>query len=240
MASRAAQMTFRLAQPLRLGIDRPLSHTMTPPVAILVSAVGGYLSGSLPFGYWAGKLKGIDIRQHGSGNIGATNVFRVLGKGMGIPVFILDALKGWLPAWLAGLWLQRQGAALELVSAAAVVAGLAAVLGHMFTFWLGFKGGKGVATTAGVLLGIAPLAMLGGLAVWLLFFFTTRYVSLASMMAGVGVVATMAATMARSGRWDLVMLGFGVLMMLLVIVRHRSNIIRLLAGTESKAGQKKK
>lgn len=213
---------------------------MTPPVAILVSAVGGYLSGSLPFGYWAGKLKGIDIRQHGSGNIGATNVFRVLGKGMGIPVFILDALKGWLPAWLAGLWLQQQGAALELVSAAAVVAGLAAVLGHMFTFWLGFKGGKGVATTAGVLLGIAPLAMLGGLAVWLLFFFTTRYVSLASMMAGVGVVATMAITMARSGRWDLVMLGFGVLIMLLVIVRHRSNITRLLAGTESKAGQKKK
>lgn len=213
---------------------------MTPPVAILVSAVGGYLSGSLPFGYWAGKLKGIDIRQHGSGNIGATNVFRVLGKGMGIPVFFLDALKGWLPAWLAGLWLQQQGAALELVSAAAVVAGLAAVLGHMFTFWLGFKGGKGVATTAGVLLGIAPLAMLGGLAVWLLFFFTTRYVSLASMMAGVGVVATMAITMARSGRWDLVMLGFGVLIMLLVIVRHRSNITRLLAGTESKAGQKKK
>lgn len=213
---------------------------MTPPVAILVSAVGGYLSGSLPFGYWAGKLKGIDIRQHGSGNIGATNVFRVLGKGMGIPVFILDALKGWLPAWLAGLWLQQQGAALELVSAAAVVAGLAAVLGHMFTFWLGFKGGKGVATTAGVLLGIAPLAMLGGLAVWLLFFFTTRYVSLASMMAGVGVVATMTITMARSGRWDLVMLGFGVLIMLLVIVRHRSNITRLLAGTESKAGQKKK
>lgn len=213
---------------------------MTPPVAILVSAVGGYLSGSLPFGYWAGKLKGIDIRQHGSGNIGATNVFRVLGKGMGIPVFILDALKGWLPAWLAGLWLQQQGAALELVSAAAVVAGLAAVLGHMFTFWLGFKGGKGVATTAGVLLGIAPLAMLGGLAVWLLFFFTTRYVSLASMMAGVGVVATMAITMARSGRWDQVMLGFGVLIMLLVIVRHRSNITRLLAGTESKAGQKKK
>ncbi len=213
---------------------------MTPPVAILVSAVGGYLSGSLPFGYWAGKLKGIDIRQHGSGNIGATNVFRVLGKGMGIPVFILDALKGWLPAWLAGLWLQQLGAALELVSAAAVVAGLAAVLGHMFTFWLGFKGGKGVATTAGVLLGIAPLAMLGGLAVWLLFFFTTRYVSLASMMAGVGVVATMAITMARSGRWDLVMLGFGVLIMLLVIVRHRSNITRLLAGTESKAGQKKK
>lgn len=212
---------------------------MNPAVAILISAFVGYLSGAMPFGYWAGKLKGMDIRQHGSGNIGATNVIRVLGKGIGIPVFILDALKGWLPVWLAASFLAKQGAATEIVSAGAVVAGLSAVLGHMFTFWLGFKGGKGVATTAGVLLGIAPLAMLGGLGVWLLFFFTTRYVSLASMMAGVGVVATMVAVMARDGRWDAVMLGFGVLIMVLVIVRHRANIGRILAGTEPKAGRKK-
>lgn len=212
---------------------------MNPAVAILISAVVGYLSGAMPFGYWAGKLKGMDIRQHGSGNIGATNVIRVLGKGIGIPVFILDALKGWLPVWLAASFLAKQGAATEIVSAGAVVAGLSAVLGHMFTFWLGFKGGKGVATTAGVLLGIAPLAMLGGLVVWLLFFFTTRYVSLASMMAGVGVVATMVAVMARDGRWDAVMLGFGVLIMVLVIVRHRANMGRILAGTEPKAGRKK-
>ncbi len=212
---------------------------MNPAVAILISAVVGYLSGAMPFGYWAGKLKGMDIRQHGSGNIGATNVIRVLGKGIGIPVFILDALKGWLPVWLAASFLAKQGAATEIVSAGAVVAGLSAVLGHMFTFWLGFKGGKGVATTAGVLLGIAPLAMLGGLLVWLLFFFTTRYVSLASMMAGVGVVATMVAVMVSEGRWDAVMLGFGVLIMVLVIVRHRANIGRILAGTEPKAGRKK-
>ena len=117
--------------------------------------------------------------------------------------------------------------------------GLAAVLGHMFTFWLGFKGGKGVATTTGVLLGIAPIAMLGGLAVWLAFFFTMRYVSLASMMAGVGVAVTMLIQMSRSGQWDMVMLGFGLLIMLLVIVRHRANIQRIIAGTEPKAGQKK-
>ena len=212
---------------------------MNPAVAILISAVVGYLSGAMPFGYWAGKLKGMDIRQHGSGNIGATNVIRVLGKGIGIPVFILDALKGWLPVWLAASFLAKQGAATEIVSAGAVVAGLSAVLGHMFTFWLGFKGGKGVATTAGVLLGIAPLAMLGGLVVWLLFFFTLRYVSLASMMAGVGVVATMVGVMAKEGSWDFVMLGFGVLIMVLVIVRHRGNVSRILAGTEPKAGRKK-
>ena len=212
---------------------------MNPAVAILISAVGGYVSGAMPFGFWAGKLKGLDIRQHGSGNIGATNVIRVLGKGIGIPVFILDALKGWLPAWLAGFLLTKEGMATEIVSAGTVVAGLSAVLGHMFTFWLNFKGGKGVATTAGVLLGIAPIAMLGGLAVWLLFFFTTRFVSLASMMAGVGVVATMVAVMIQRGQWDFVMLGFGVLIMVLVIVRHRANIGRILAGTEPKAGRKK-
>ena len=212
---------------------------MTSAAAIVVSAVGGYLSGALPFGYWAGKLRGIDIRQHGSGNIGATNVIRVLGKGIGVPVFLLDLLKGWLPAWLAGEWLAGQGASPELVSSAAVAAGLAAVLGHMFTFWLGFKGGKGVATTTGVLLGIAPLAMLGGLAVWLLLFFTLRYVSLASMLAGVGVLATMVVQMRCAGQWNAVLLGFGVLILALVVVRHRSNIGRLLAGTEPKAGRKK-
>lgn len=212
---------------------------MNPVLAILLCAAGGYVSGATPFGYLAGKLKGMDIRQHGSGNIGATNAIRVLGKGIGIPVFILDLLKGWLPVWLAKAWLITLPEGAALVSTGAVVTGLAAVLGHMFTFWLGFKGGKGVATTTGVLLGIAPIAMLGGLAVWLAFFFTMRYVSLASIMAGVGVAVTMLIQMSRSGQWDVVMLGFGLLIMLLVIVRHRANIQRILAGTEPKAGQKK-
>lgn len=210
---------------------------MTPTTAILASIACGYLSGSVPFGYLAGRLKGLDIRQHGSGNIGATNAIRVLGKGIGIPVFILDMLKGWLPVWLAALWLE--GGSMEMVSTGKVLAGFAAVLGHMFTFWLGGKGGKGIATTAGVLLGIAPLAMLGGLAAFLLFFIPTRYVSLGSLAAAVGVPATMAGQMARAGRWDFVMLGFGLVVMVLVFVRHRSNIQRLLAGTESRMGAKK-
>lgn len=210
---------------------------MTSATAILASIACGYLSGSVPFGYLGGKLKGLDIRQHGSGNIGATNAIRVLGKGIGIPVFILDMLKGWLPVWLAALWLE--GASSELISTGKVLAGFAAVLGHMFTFWLGGKGGKGIATTAGVLLGIAPLAMLGGLAAFLLFFLPTRYVSLGSLAAAVGVPATMAAQMVRAGRWDFVMLGFGLVVMVLVFVRHRTNIQRLLAGTESRMGAKK-
>lgn len=197
----------------------------------VLGVAAGFLSGSLPFGYLAGRWRGIDIRRHGSGNIGATNVIRVLGKGIGIPVFILDLLKGLLPC----LWVRAQGAE----SWVWVATGLAAILGHMFTPWLGCKGGKGVATAAGVLAGIAPVPVLGGLALWLLFFFTTRYVSLASMMAGVGVSGTMAAQMAATGRWDPVLLGFGVLLMLLVILRHRGNIARLLAGSEPKAGRKK-
>ena len=213
---------------------------MPPILALLLAALGGYISGATPFGYLAGKLtRGIDIRQHGSGNIGATNAIRVLGKGIGIPVFILDFLKGWLPVWMAKSWMAGIPGAETLVSAAAVLTGLAAVLGHMFTFWLGFKGGKGVATTGGVLLGIAPLAMLGGLVVWLGFFYTLRYVSLASMMAGVGVVLTMILQMSRSGSWDWVMLGFGFLVMVLVIVRHKANISRIMAGTEPRAGRKK-
>jgi glycerol-3-phosphate acyltransferase PlsY len=111
--------------------------------------------------------------------------------------------------------------------------------GFMFTPWLGFKGGKGVATAAGVLLGIAPVAMGVALLAWMAFFFTTKYVSLASMVAAVAVPATMAVQMARSGVWDGVLLGFGILLAVLVVVRHRANIQRLMAGTESRAGAKK-
>src|SRR6476620_4945222 len=156
------------------------------PFAIALCALAGYLAGSLPFGYFAGKLKGVDIRQHGSGNIGATNAIRVLGKGIGIPVFILDMLKGWLPVLGASSWLGHQGYSVEMVSVAKAVTGFSAVLGHMFTCWLGFKGGKGVATMAGVLIGIEPIAMLGALGAWLVVFFTTRYVSLASLASAVG------------------------------------------------------
>jgi glycerol-3-phosphate acyltransferase PlsY len=194
-------------------------------------AVGGFLSGSLPFGYFAGRMRGMDIREHGSGNIGATNVIRVLGKGVGIPVFVLDLLKGLVPV------LVMKGLGAE--SWVWVLTGMCAILGHMFTPWLGFKGGKGVATAAGVLLGIEPLSMLVGLGVWLVFYFGTRYVSLASMMAGVGVAGTMAVQMGRSGEWDGVLLGFGVALALLVILRHRANIGRLIAGTEPRSGGKK-
>jgi glycerol-3-phosphate acyltransferase PlsY len=212
---------------------------MTTTTATLLSIACGYLCGSVPFGYLAGRLKGIDIRQHGSGNIGATNAIRVLGKGIGIPVFLLDMLKGWFPVWLAAGWIAHTGAEVEMVSLGKVLAGFAAVLGHMFTFWLGFKGGKGIATTGGVLAGVSPAGMLGGWIGFLTFLFAFRYVSLGSLAAAVGVPTAMAIQMYREGRWDSVLLGFGLVVMVLAFIRHRSNIQRLIAGTESKAFVKK-
>ena len=212
---------------------------MTSSTALLASAACGYLCGSLPFGYWAGRLRGIDIRQHGSGNIGATNVIRVLGKPIGIPVFLLDMLKGWLPVFLAAHWMSCTGAADEMISTAKVVGGFSAVLGHMYTFWLSFKGGKGIATTAGVLLSLSLAGFAGAVAVWVVVFFATKYVSLASITAAPAVPAVMAFMMWREGRWDAVMLTFGIVVMVLAIWKHRSNIQRLLAGTENRAGAKK-
>ena len=212
---------------------------MTTTTALILAALTGYLCGALPFGYWAGKLKGIDIRQHGSGNIGATNVIRVLGKPIGIPVFLLDMMKGWLPVFLAAKWMTATGAGAEMISTAKVIGGFSAVLGHMYTFWLSFKGGKGIATTAGVLLGMSLAGFFGGWAAWLVVFFASKYVSLASIAAAVSVPSSMALVMWREGKWDLVMLSFGVVVMVLAIWKHRSNIQRLLAGTENRAGAKK-
>lgn len=212
---------------------------MTPTTALFASAACGYLCGSLPFGYWAGRLRGIDIRQHGSGNIGATNVVRVLGKPIGIPVFLLDMMKGWLPVFLAASWMKAAGANIELISTAKVVGGFSAVLGHMYTFWLSFKGGKGIATTAGVLMGMSLAGFFGGWAAWLVVFFASKYVSLASIAAAVSVPSSMAFVMWREDQWDAVMLTFGIVVMLLAIWKHRANIQRLLAGTENRAGAKK-
>jgi glycerol-3-phosphate acyltransferase PlsY len=197
-----------------------------------------YFCGALPFGYWAGRLKGIDIRQHGSKNIGATNVIRVLGKKVGIPVFILDVLKGAAPTMFAKIWMtDRWG--VDVGTLVAVLCAAAAVLGHTFTFWLGFKGGKGVATTAGGLLGLEPLSLGIGLVAWAITFYASRYVALASIVAAVVLPVSMAVLMFTRGTLNYVLLGFGIVMGVLVIVRHRTNIARMMAGTENRFGKKK-
>ena len=203
---------------------------MTTPLILL--ALASYLLGAVPFGLLIGFSRGIDIRKVGSGNIGATNVMRAVGKPWGIATFIADAIKGFLPAFLFPRFVQADAA---LTS---VVFGFAAILGHNFPIYLKFKGGKGVATSAGAVLGIAPLAVAIGLVTWALFFFTTRYVSLASIVTAAVIPAAtwvLWATKRTEGTlipWAMTVLGA------LIIVRHKSNIQRLLNGTESRFTKK--
>jgi glycerol-3-phosphate acyltransferase PlsY len=203
-----------------------MSMTGVPEAVALFAS---YVVGATPFGFVAGKARGIDIRDHGSGNIGATNVFRVLGKPVGITVFLLDLLKGLVPVlvtrWLAGT-----------SDLAPILAGIGAIIGHNFTFWLRFRGGKGIATSAGALLALLPVAMICGLAVWFVLFFASRYVAVAS----IGAALTVPIVTAIKDLHDLPMLVFSILISFLAIVRHRSNIQRLLAGTENRFERKSK
>lgn len=190
---------------------------MTAGQVVLV--VAAYLGGSLPFGYWAGRLHGTDIRQAGSGNTGATNVWRVLGKRVGIPVLLLDIGKGLVPA-LIGLQIAGAGTA--------IVAGAAAVAGHTFPILLGFSGGKGVATSAGVVLAVTPVHGIVLVLVFAIVLWLFRYVSLASMVAAVLYPLTCLAT---GEPWPVIV--FGAVAALGIVARHRANIGRLRAGTES-------
>jgi glycerol-3-phosphate acyltransferase PlsY len=182
--------------------------------------VGAYLLGSIPFGYVLPRLlRGDDIRRHGSGNVGATNVWRVYGRSLGLPVAVLDVLKGLVPAalglWLGGDWV-------------GVLAGAAAMLGHARPVYLGFsKGGKMVATAGGVALALAPLAALGCAVVWVAAFAVTRYASLASMLAAAALPVL---CLLLGSSWPVV--AFTALAALGVLALHRQNIRRLLAGTE--------
>ena len=206
--------------------------------------VAAYLIGSIPFGYLAGRLNGVDLREHGSHNIGATNAVRVLGKKWGIPVFICDFLKGFLPL----LFVKEQlGGTVELFDAdqmAWLLGTLAAlILGHTYTCFLGFKGGKGVATTAGCLFALSLPIGWAVLGTWLLAMVITRYVSLSSMLAAVAMVtAAVQVFWLEDGDFataDAMVITLLFLVCILVVFKHRSNITRLCNGTEPKAFSKK-
>lgn len=201
----------------------------------LLVALVAYLIGSVPTGYLVARARGVDIRSHGSGNIGATNVLRVLGKPAGILVLVLDALKGATAVLLApgifASWVSPEEADLYLP----LVAGIGAILGHNYTCWLRFKGGKGVATSGGVLAALVPLAFLITLATWILVIAISRYVSLGSVIAAAVLPFATAFTHARTqAHWPL--LALTAVIGLLVIWSHRANILRLRAGTESRLG----
>lgn len=208
-------------------------------MAFVVTALISYLLGSIPAGYLAGRAKGVDIRKVGSGNIGATNVSRILGRKLGILVLLVDALKGFTAARFV------PALALKLISLVAVVsapdpeylgilAGITVVLGHNYTCWLRFKGGKGVATSAGVLLALMPLVMLIALVVWLITSRLTRYVSVASIVAALSLpVSTLATGCSR------LLIAFATLLCVLAVYKHKANISRLMEGTENKIGQRR-
>ena len=202
--------------------------------------VAAYLIGAIPFGYLAGRLNGIDLREHGSCNIGATNAVRVLGKKWGIPVFLLDFAKGYVPLLLMKLHLggdATQFGAGEMGWFLGVM--FALVMGHTYTCYLGFKGGKGVATTAGCMMALSPLLLGLALSVWILMMALTRWVSLSSMVAGVAmVVLGMYEFWWADGALsapDMMLIGLLGLICILIIVKHRANISRIINGTEPKA-----
>jgi glycerol-3-phosphate acyltransferase PlsY len=204
---------------------------MTPLLQNVLALVGAYLVGAIPFGLLVARSRGIDIRRAGSGNIGATNVFRCVGRRWGILVFVCDFLKGMLPTLLLPITLGAAG-----WSHLGLLCGLAAVAGHNWPVYIGFKGGKGVATTTGVLLAVSPVAMGIALCVWILVFKMSRYVSLASMVAA--IAAAGAAWWLHPASPPLVP---AVLTMLAAFVlwRHRSNIVRLRNGTEHRFSSRK-
>ncbi|MDD5706779.1 MAG: glycerol-3-phosphate 1-O-acyltransferase PlsY [Kiritimatiellae bacterium] len=198
-------------------------------------ALAAYLLGAIPFGLLVARLRGVDIRTVGSRNIGATNVFRCVGKGWGILTFLLDMGKGYAGAMVLP-WLVSQctGDAEAASSGLKLLGGAMAVAGHNWPVYLGFKGGKGVATSAGMLLGLAPAACGVALAAWIVVLLAGRYVSLASIVAAVVLAVT--AWMPRfvtPGKWHLLPLAL-TLLAILAIARHHANIRRLMAGTESR------
>ncbi|MHB9009448.1 MAG: glycerol-3-phosphate 1-O-acyltransferase PlsY [Limisphaerales bacterium] len=200
----------------------------------LMVVVVGYFLGSIPTGFLFARARGIDIRAVGSGNIGATNAFRVLGRPLGATVLVVDVLKGILAgAAVPALAQALAGAVPVNGDALKVVGGIAAVLGHNYTCWLNFSGGKGVATTGGVLLAWVPGGFLLTLAAWLIVFAISRYVSLASLAAA----CTLAPAVALTGGSTLMTVVAGMLGVL-GIFKHRSNIQRLLNGTEPRVGRK--
>ena len=199
-------------------------------LTVVTAVLTGYLSGSLPWGLWVGRLaRGIDVREHGSRNLGATNVYRTLGPGLGVLTLLLDIAKGALPVALVprlpGMAGFPGGA-----SWCAVTVGVAAVLGHLFTLFAGFKGGKGVATTVGVLLALSPAAFLVFVGVFAVTLLTTRFVSLGSVLGAVAFSVSLA-WFARGG-WRDPVFALGVLLAVVVIARHRDNLRRLARGEE--------
>ena len=209
--------------------------------------LASYIVGSLPFGFWISKSLGVDIRNQGSGNIGATNVLRTLGRKVGITVLILDISKGFLPVLIGSIIIFNQlpDSMLnkeEIKGTIYVLLAIGAILGHNYTFWLGFKGGKGIATSAGAIMPFLPEVLIGSLFVWILFFFLSRYVAIASIAAAFSIpILTVSLDHNYlfpdiNSSWPVI--SFGIIASIMAVWRHRSNIQRLIKGEEDQFERK--
>ncbi len=207
-----------------------------PILSYLITALAAYLVGSIPTGFLVAKAKGIDIRTVGSGNKGATNVFRTLGKVPGIFVLLVDALKGWFAVEVISKL------APQILSISApddclrITAGVGAILGHNYTCWLKFKGGKGIATSAGVIAVLVPWTLLIVLGLWIIMLVATRYASVASIVAAFALPFATWFTTDHNVRLTVITGVLGAL----AIYKHRTNLQRLLNGTENRIAFKKR
>ena len=202
-------------------------------IGFIAIVVVSYLIGSIPSGYLAGRLAGVDIRQQGSGNIGATNVTRALGKKYGYPVFLADFSKGLVAILMAPL-VARSFALSPAPDVFEIIAGIFVVVGNAFPIWLRFRGGKGVATSGGLLFGLMPIVAIIVIIVWVIAFYTTRYVSLASVIAALALPVTVFTITHLTGSDRPLILYVSLALAAIVILRHRSNLSRLMRGTEQR------
>lgn len=211
---------------------------MSKMLFISLAYLLAYLIGGFPTSAIAGKLKGIDITKHGSGNAGATNALRVLGTKIGVTVMLVDALKG-AGVILLGRWIISSFASVEPNQVYDITLGITGILGHVFSIYLKFKGGKGVATAAGVYALLSPLALLITVIVFVTTIYYSRYVSLGSIVAAVVLAVSQLVVYLCNDFAGLPMLILTVLLAIFIILKHKQNIKRLLAGNENKISFKK-
>lgn len=210
---------------------------MNDYIQLIILVIGAYLTGSIPTSVWVGKVfYGKDVRDYGSGNAGATNTIRVLGLKAGIPVLLFDIFKAWLPVYAGIHWLKWNTSGDQLVYFHILI-GLAAVLGHIYPVYIGFRGGKGVATLAGIALALFPLAFLSSLVIFIIVVTITRYVSLGSMIAAFAFPLFLIFVFNKQ---SVPLIVLGVFASLFLVFTHRKNIKKLINGTENKFGVKKK
>ncbi len=201
-------------------------------MSLILVIIIGYLLGSLPFSFWLGKTRGIDLRRVGSGNIGATNLARSVGTGWGIIAFVLDLGKGLLAVILAGYIFSLFKENVTSLAMLKIIGGIMSIFGHNWSMWIKFKGGKGVATSAGVFVGLAPVTLLIVLGIWVAVFVAFGYVSLASIVAAISLPILM--LIGIGGKVALPIIIFSCIVTMLIIIRHRLNIKRLIQGKENK------